>query len=485
MVIDIKNIAERIQTKASIIAENASIENLVFDSRIKTKAALFFAVKGTQTDGHQYIDKAIENGAIAIVCEKIPENKRKDISYLEVENSAEALAKVADYFYGNASENVKLIGITGTNGKTTSASLLFELHKKLGYKCGLISTIKYIIHDKEYPATRTTPDAIQINKLLAEMVEEGCEYCFMEVSSHAIVQHRIDALHFTAAVFTNITQDHFDYHQNFQNYINAKKAFFDMLPKNAFALSNADDRNGKIMLQNCDAKKYYYGLRQFADFQGKVMDSSINGLILKLNGLEIHSPLIGNFNAYNLTLVYAVAILLGHEKEEVLRILSGLGTVRGRFETILSEDNIMGIIDYAHTPDALENVLTSINDIRTHNETLITVVGAGGNRDKTKRPLMGKIASELSDKVVFCSDNPRNEDPESILDDVIEGVEADKKARYLRISDRKEAIRTAVMLAKPKDIILIAGKGHETYQEIKGVKHEFDDKKILIQMLKK
>lgn len=482
---DIINIAKELQVDASIVAENAVIENLVFDSRIKTQAALFFAIKGLQTDGHQFIDKAIANGAIAIVCEKIPDNKKEGISYLQVENTAKALAKTAHYFYDKASENIKLVGITGTNGKTTSASLLFELHKKLGYKCGLISTIKYIIHDKEYPASHTTPDAIQINKLLAEMVEEGCEYCFMEVSSHAIVQHRIDYLHFTAAVFTNITQDHFDYHQNFQNYINAKKTFFDMLPKNAFALSNADDRNGKIMLQNCDAKKYYYGIRQFADFQGKVMDSGINGLMLKLNELEMHSPLVGNFNAYNLTLVYAVASLLGHDKEEVLPILSGLGTVRGRFETILSEENIMGIIDYAHTPDALENVLTTINDIRTHNETLITVVGAGGNRDKSKRPLMGKIASELSDKVVFCSDNPRNEDPESILDDVIEGVEADRKTRYLRISDRKEAIRTAVMLAKPNDIILIAGKGHETYQEIKGVKYDFDDRKILIQMLKK
>jgi UDP-N-acetylmuramoyl-L-alanyl-D-glutamate--2,6-diaminopimelate ligase len=482
---DIKNIAKELQVDASIIAKNAVIENLVFDSRIKTNAALFFAIKGLQTDGHQFIDKAIANGAIAIMCEKIPNTKKEGISYLQVENTAKALAKAAHFFYGNASENLKLIGITGTNGKTTSASLLFELHKKLGYKCGLISTIKYIIHDKEYPASHTTPDAIQINKLLAEMVEEGCEYCFMEVSSHAIVQHRIDYLHFTAAVFTNITQDHFDYHQNFQNYINAKKTFFDMLTKNAFALSNADDRNGKIMLQNCDAKKYYYGIRQFADFQGKVMDSDINGLMLKLNEVEMHSPLVGNFNAYNLTLVYAVASLLGHDKEEVLPILSGLGTVRGRFETILSDENIMGIIDYAHTPDALENVLTTINDIRTHNETLITVVGAGGNRDKSKRPLMGKIASELSDKVVFCSDNPRNEDPESILDDVIEGVEADRKTRYLRISDRKEAIRTAVMLAKPNDIILIAGKGHETYQEIKGVKYDFDDRKILIQMLKK
>jgi len=482
---DIKNIAKELKVDASIVAENAIIENLVFDSRIKTNAALFFAIKGLQTDGHRFIDKAIANGAIAIVCEKIPDTKKDRISYLQVENTAKALAKAAHYFYNKASENIKLIGITGTNGKTTSASLLFELHKKLGYKCGLISTIKYIIHDKEYPASHTTPDAIQINKLLAEMVEEGCEYCFMEVSSHAIVQHRIDYLHFTAAVFTNITQDHFDYHQNFQNYINAKKTFFDMLPKNAFALSNADDRNGKIMLQNCNAKKYYYGIRQFADFHGKVMDSGINGLMLKLNEVEMHSPLVGNFNAYNLTLVYAVASLLGHEKEEILPILSGLGTVRGRFETILSEDNIMGIIDYAHTPDALENVLTTINDIRTHNETLITVVGAGGNRDKSKRPLMGKIASELSDKVVFCSDNPRNEDPESILDDLIEGVEANRKTRYLRISDRKEAIRTAVMLAKPKDIILIAGKGHETYQEIKGVKYDFDDRKILIQMLKK
>ena len=482
---NIKNIAKELQVNVSIVAENAVIENLVFDSRIKTNAALFFAIKGLQTDGHQFIDKAIANGAIAIVCEKIPDTKKEGISYLQVENTAKALAKAANCFYGNASENIKLVGITGTNGKTTSASLLFELHKKLGYKCGLISTIKYIIHDKEYPASHTTPDAIQINKLLAEMVEEGCEYCFMEVSSHAIVQHRIDYLHFTAAVFTNITQDHFDYHQNFQNYINAKKTFFDMLPKNAFALSNADDRNGKIMLQNCDAKKYYYGIRQFVDFQGKVMDSDINGLMLKINEVEMHSPLVGNFNAYNLTLVYAVASLLGHDKEEVLPILSGLGTVRGRFETILSEENIMGIIDYAHTPDALENVLTTINDIRTHNETLITVVGAGGNRDKSKRPLMGKIASELSDKVVFCSDNPRNEDPESILDDVIEGVEADRKSRYLRISDRKEAIRTAVMLAKPNDIILIAGKGHETYQEIKGVKYDFDDRKILIQMLKK
>jgi len=463
---------------------NLDISSLEFDSRKVESRALFFAINGTLTDGHKFIDKAIEKGAIAIACEKIPNNPSKDIVFIQFADTAAVLGHCVSVFYDNPSENINLIGITGTNGKTTTASLLYELHERLGYKTGLISTVKNIIHKRDVVATHTTPDVININKLLQEMVEDGCEYCFMEVSSHAIDQKRISGLRFVAGVFTNITQDHFDYHKTFQNYINTKKEFFDNLPKEAFALSNADDRNGKIMLQNTKAKKHYYGINTLADFHTKIVENAISGLHLITNGREIWSRLIGKFNAYNITSVFATSVLLGHSEEEVLTELTALGNVKGRFDYFVNDNNIMAIVDYAHTPDALQNVLSTINEIRTHNEKLITVVGAGGDRDKSKRAIMGKVATELSDKIIFCSDNPRTEDPELIIDDIVAGVEVDKKNKFLRITDRKEAIKTAVMLAEKGDIILVSGKGHETYQEIKGVKHDFDDKRILIEMLK-
>jgi UDP-N-acetylmuramoyl-L-alanyl-D-glutamate--2,6-diaminopimelate ligase len=458
--------------------------HLAFDSKKVQKGSAFVAIKGTQMDGHQYIDQAIASGAIAIICEKFPSKINPEITYIEVKNTGIALGILASNFFDNPSKKIKLIGITGTNGKTTTATLLYQLFTHLGYQCGLISTIACQIGQTVLPSTHTTPDAIRINELLTEMVQAGCEYVFMEVSSHAIDQGRIAGLLFTGGVFTNLTHDHLDYHLTFKAYLEAKKHFFDDLPSSAFALSNADDRNGKIMLQNCKAKKSFYGLKNMADFKAKVFENQMEGMQIKIDGNELYSPLSGEFNSYNLLAIYGTAILLGQSKMEVLTGLSMLKGAEGRFDIIRSKNNITAIVDYAHTPDALENVLNTLNSLRTHNEQLITITGAGGDRDKSKRPIMAGIASRLSTKVILTSDNPRTEDPEKILLDMQQGIDASKKARTLVITNRKEAIKTAWNLAQPGDMILIAGKGHEKYQEINGVRHHFDDKEIIEELMK-
>jgi len=458
---------------------NIEIRQPHFDSRKIEKGDLFIAQIGTQSDGHDFISMAIEKGAKAILCERLPKDIVTDISYLKVENTSKALSSIAHNYYNCPSDHLKLVGVTGTNGKTTIASLLYELFKKLGYKVGLLSTVTNFIDTKEVKATHTTPDAIQISKLLSEMVEEGCEYCFMEVSSHAVDQHRTGALNFKGGIFTNLTHDHLDYHKTFDAYLRAKKGFFDQLDKGSFAITNADDKNGKIILQNTKAHKFTYSTRAFADFRCQILEKHFNGMLLEMDNTELWTNFIGDFNAHNLLAVYSTARLLDQSKEEVLKTMSELKSVAGRFESIISPNGIMAIVDYAHTPDALKNVLLTIDQLRTRNETVITVVGAGGDRDKTKRPLMGKVSAEYSDKVIFTSDNPRSENPDTIITEMREGVTADNLRKVLAISDRKEAIRTAVMLAKKDDIILIAGKGHEDYQEIKGVKHHFDDKEII------
>ena len=455
---------------------------IAFDSRKVTKGCLFVAVPGTQTDGHQFIDKAIKDGAKAIVCMDLPDVLQPDITFVKVQDSSIALGHIAANFYNNPSEKLKLVGITGTNGKTTTATLLYNLFTSLGYKTGLISTIQTKIHSNTIEATHTTPDALQLNKLLNQMVEEGCDFVFMEVSSHAIDQNRIAGLQFAGGVFTNITHDHLDYHETFRNYLNAKKKFFDELPSSAFALSNIDDKNGKVMFQNTKATKASYGLKNMAEFKGRVIENHLTGLQMTMNGKEVYALLPGDFNAYNLMAVYGTAILLEMDEEEVLTTVSSLQGAEGRFNIIRSNTGITGVIDYAHTPDALENVLKTINGLRTHNEHLITVIGAGGDRDKTKRPLMGKVASLLSNTVILTSDNPRSEDPDQILADIREGIDPAKTNKTMVISDRREAIKIAVNLARPGDLIVIAGKGHEKYQEIKGVKYPFDDKQILIEL---
>ena len=455
------------------------VSGLHLDSREVTKGALFFAVPGTRVDGHRFIDQAIQNGAAAIVCSQLPENLKEKVTYVQVEDPALAVGIVASGYYDNPTEKLQLVGVTGTNGKTTIATLLYQLFTGLGYKTGLLSTIKYFIGSKEVPATHTTPDAISLNRLLADMAEAGCDYAFMEVSSHAVDQKRIAGLNFRGAIFTNLTHDHLDYHKTFREYLTAKKKLFDGLSKDAFALSNIDDKNGRVMLQNTKALKKTYSLRAMADFKGKVIESSLEGLHLQINRQEFYSLLTGEFNAYNLLAIYGTAMLLEQENDAVLTILSSLGAVEGRFQVIKSQSGITGIIDYAHTPDALENVLKTINSIRTGNETLITVVGAGGDRDKTKRPEMAHIASVLSNKVILTSDNPRSEEPEQIIKDMQEGVDPAKHGTTLAITNREEAIKTAVMLAHEGDIILVAGKGHEKYQEIKGVRHPFDDMEIM------
>ncbi len=455
------------------------VSDITSDSRQVTAGSMFIAVKGTQVDGHNYISSATGKGAIAVICETFPETINPQLTYVRVQNAAIALGHIASNFYENPSEKLKLVGITGTNGKTTTVTLLYNLFKNLGYKTGLLSTILNKVHQTVIPSTHTTPDAISLNKLLARMVNEGCDYAFMEVSSHAIHQHRIAGLNFAGAVFTNLTHDHLDYHKTFKEYLNAKKKFFDDLSSGAFALVNSDDKNGSIMLQNTKAAKYTYGLKTLADFKAKVLESRFDGMLLTIDGHQLYTLLAGEFNAYNLLAVYAVAKLLGQHPDEVLTQLSTLKGADGRFELIRSKNNITAIVDYAHTPDALENVLKTIQNIRTGNEQLITVVGAGGNRDKEKRPKMARIASLLSNKVILTSDNPRNENPATIIEEMKQGIDIAKKQFMLAIENREEAIRTAVMLAQPGDIILIAGKGHETYQEINGVKHPFDDKKII------
>jgi len=458
---------------------NVAISSVTFDSRKVKKDSLFIATRGTASDGHHYIEVAIENGAVAVVCEDLPETLNENITYVKVLDSSASLGYIACNFYDNPSEKLKLVGITGTNGKTTTVTLLFNLFRGLGYNVGLLSTVENKINTAVIPSTHTTPDALALNELLAKMVEAGCQYAFMEVSSHAIVQHRITGLKFTGAAFSNITHDHLDYHKTFEEYIKAKKMFFDNLQDDAFALTNKDDRNGSVMLQNTKAKKYSYGLKSIADFKCRVVENHLNGLLLSIDNQEVWVKLIGSFNAYNVLVVYSIALLLKQDKVQVLTTLSNLNSVEGRFQYIKSKNGIVAIVDYAHTPDALKNVLETIKDIRTGNEQVITLVGCGGDRDAAKRPIMAQIACEYSNKVILTSDNPRSEDPEDILNQMQAGISPVEMKKTLRISDRKEAIRTAVAFAKEGDIILIAGKGHEKYQEIKGVKHPFDDFEIV------
>ena len=466
------------------VVGNTSVDvlGIAFDSRKVTKGFCFVAQKGTQVDGHKFIGKVSEQGAVVVICEKLPNELKEEVTYVVVENSAEALGVLASNFYENPSQNLKLVGVTGTNGKTTTVTLLHQLFTKLGQKVGLISTVVNKVGQEEIPSTHTTPDAIQLNELLLEMVNEGCECCFMEVSSHAVVQHRVAGLHFEGGVFTNITHEHLDFHKTFKEYIAAKRAFFNRLGKASFALSNKDDRNGEVMLQETVAKKHYYALKTVADFKTKVIESNFDGLSLKLDEQEFWSPFIGFFNAYNLTAVYGTAVLLGEEKFEVLTVLSTLNSVSGRFQHI-KINGVTGIVDYAHSPDALENVLTTIKNIRTGNEEVIVVVGCGGDRDKTKRPMMAEIACKWSDRVILTSDNPRTENPETIINEMKVGVDPTSRRKVLSITNRKEAIRTAISLAQPNDILLVAGKGHETYQEVNGVRSHFDDMEILIEGL--
>ena len=479
----LKEIIYKVAIEAVKGSTDISVHKIDFDSRNIGANDVFVAIRGTISDGHDYIGKATTLGAVAIICETFPEVLLNGITYIQVKDSNKALAYMAANYFGNPSQNLKLVGITGTNGKTTIASLLFQLFKKAGFKVGLLSTVKIMVDDVEYKATHTTPDSITINHYLKEMIDTGVEYCFMEVSSHGIHQKRTEALHFAGGVFTNLSHDHLDYHPTFAEYRDVKKSFFDNLPKTAFVLSNIDDKNGLVMLQNTAAKKRTYALKSYADYKAQILENQLSGLLLKINGNEVWVKLIGTFNAYNLLAIYGTSIELGLESLEVLRLLSDLESVSGRFQFIVSNANITAIVDYAHTPDALENVLKTINDIRTKNEQLITVVGCGGNRDKAKRPIMAGIATELSDKVILTSDNPRNEDPEVILSEMEQGVAPQNYKKSLSISDRKQAIKTACQLAQPNDIILIAGKGHETYQEIQGVRHDFDDMKTVIELL--
>lgn len=458
---------------------NVAISSVTFDSRKVKKDSLFIATRGTASDGHHYIEVAIEAGAVAIVCEDLPETLKENVTYVKVLDSSASLGYIACNFYDNPSEKLKLVGITGTNGKTTTVTLLFNLFRGLGYNVGLLSTVENKINATVIPSTHTTPDALALNELLAKMVEAGCQYAFMEVSSHAIVQHRITGLKFTGAAFSNITHDHLDYHKTFEEYIRAKKMFFDHLQDDAFALTNKDDRNGSVMLQNTKAKKYSYGLKSIADFKCRVVENHLNGLLLSIDNQEVWVKLIGSFNAYNVLVVYSIALLLKQDKVQVLTTLSNLNSVEGRFQYIKSKNGIVAIVDYAHTPDALKNVLETIKDIRTGNEQVFTLVGCGGDRDSAKRPIMAQIACEYSNKVILTSDNPRSENPEDILNQMQAGISPVEMKKTLRISDRKEAIRTAVAFGKEGDIILIAGKGHEKYQEIKGVKHPFDDFEIV------
>lgn len=461
-----------------------SVNELHFDSRKVALNDLFVAIKGVSVDGHNFIEKAVNQGALVVVCEVFPENQINGVTYVKVLDTQKALAIMASNWYGNPSENLQLVGVTGTNGKTTVTSLLFQLFKNAGYKVGLISTVKVCIDNEEIPATHTTPDALQLQKHLAQMVNVGVTYCFMEVSSHGIHQKRTEGLQFAGGVFTNLSHDHLDYHKTFKEYRDVKKTFFDNLPKTAFALTNADDKNGKIMLQNTKAKQVAYALKNYADYKVNILETSFEGMLLKVNNQEFWTKLIGDFNASNLAAVYAVAELLGLEQLETLQLISNLESVTGRFQYTISSQKITAIVDFAHTPDALKNVLETINNIRSKNETLITVVGCGGDRDKSKRPKMGAIAAQLSDKVVFTSDNPRFEEPSAILKDIEAGVEGQYFKKTLTIENREQAIKTAVSMAQPNDIILVAGKGHENYQDIKGVKTAFNDMEVVQQYLK-
>lgn len=480
----LKDILYKVTIEAVHGSTDLSVEKIEFDSRKVSNNDVFVAIKGSLSDGHQFIDKAISLGASVVVCEDLPATLLENITYVKVQNSNQALSFLAANYYNNPSQKLKLIGITGTNGKTTIASLLYQMFKKAGYKVGLLSTVKIMVDETEYKATHTTPDSLTINQYLDEMVEVGCEFCFMEVSSHGIHQKRTESLHFEGGVFTNLSHDHLDYHDTFAEYRDVKKSFFDNLPKTAFAITNVDDKNGVVMLQNTVARKRTYALKTYADFKAQVLENQLSGLVLKINNDEVWTKLIGSFNAYNLLAIYGVALELGLESNEALRLLSELESVSGRFQFIISESKITAIVDYAHTPDALENVLKTIEDIRTKNEQLLTIVGCGGDRDKTKRPIMANIAASLSDKAIFTADNPRTENPQTIIEEMEAGVEGQNFKKTISILDRKQAIKTACQMANPGDIILIAGKGHETYQEINGVRHDFDDMQIVQELLK-
>lgn len=478
--VSVQDILYTVRIRSVEGSTDREVKDIQLDSRKVSKGSLFVAVKGVATDGHAFIAKAEALGAAVIVCETLPETRNPDLLYVQVENSAEAAGIMAHRFYGQPSRQLKLVGVTGTNGKTTIATLLYKLFVSLGYDCGLISTVENRIREEVIPATHTTPDAVSLNALLRQMADAGCTHVFMENSSHAIHQHRSTALHFTGALFSNITHDHLDYHKTFDEYIRVKKAFFDQLTPDAFAISNLDDKRGTVMLQNCAARKFYYSLKSAAEFKGKILENGLTGLMMTINDQEVHFRLIGEFNAYNLLAVYGAAIELGEDKQEVLRCLSILTGAEGRFDYLISaRERVMAIVDYAHTPDALLNVLATIKKLRKGDENVITVVGCGGDRDKTKRPVMAEVAVEYSNKVILTSDNPRTEDPEAIIRDMEAGLGVTGKRKAISITDRKEAIKTAISLAGPEDIILIAGKGHEKYQEINGVRHHFDDKEIV------
>ncbi len=462
---------------------NVMVNAIAFDSRKVGLDDVFVAIKGTVTDGHKFIEQVVAAGAKAIICEELPSAMVNGVVYVEVDNGNKALAIMASNYYGNPSKNLKLIGITGTNGKTTISSLLYQLFKKAGFKVGLISTIKIMVDDNVYTTSHTTPDALTINYHMHLMNEVGVEYCFMEVSSHGIHQKRTEGLVFAGAIFTNLSHDHLDYHKTFAEYRDTKKILFDKLPKSAFALTNIDDKNGLVMLQNTKARKFTYALKSYADYRAQILENQFNGQLLKIDGDEVWSRLIGDFNAYNMLAIYATADLLGLEKLEILRLLSELENVDGRFQYFISKEKITAIVDYAHTPDALKNVLITINALRTGNEKVITVVGCGGDRDKSKRPVMGHIATELSNQAIFTSDNPRTESPAQIIEDMEAGVEAQNVRKVLAIENREQAIKTACQLAEASDIILIAGKGHETYQETNGVRVDFDDYKKVKELL--
>lgn len=482
-----KNLSQVLSSVQIISATGQTDKNITgveSDSRKISEGKMFVAVPGVTTDGHKYIPDVIKAGATAIVCEQLPETLEDGVTYIQVENSASALGFIASEWYDNPSKKMKLVGVTGTNGKTTTATLLYELARKLGYKAGLFSTVCNYIDGKPVPATQTTPDQITLNRLMSEMVEEGCEYVFMEVSSHAADQHRIDGLHFAGAIFSNLTRDHLDYHKTVDAYLKAKKRFFDILPASAFALVNADDKAGAVMLQNTAASKHTYSLRTEADFRCSIIENRLNGMLLKIDGHEVETMFTGKFNAYNLLAVYGAMRLLGFDEEELLVKMSLLVPVAGRFQTFESPLGYTAIVDYAHTPDALVNVLSTVREVVGPDRHIITVVGAGGNRDKGKRPIMAKEAAKWSDKLVLTSDNPRFEDPNDILNDMAAGLDAADRAHTLRITDRKEAIRTATQLARKGDVIVIAGKGHENYQEICGVKHHFDDKEVVLEIFK-
>ena len=479
----LRQILDKVKILEIVGKLETEISEIIFDSRKVIENSLYIAIKGTLADGHQYISSAIEKGAKGIVCEVLPEQKEEGITYIKVENSSDVLGLLASNFYGNPSKDLILIGVTGTNGKTSISTLLFDVFQKMGYLSALISTVEYRIGSEVFPSTHTTPDIITLNRILSKAVEQGCQYAFMEVSSHGIHQGRIDGLNFRIAGFTNITHDHLDYHKTFLEYLNTKKRFFDELPQTAVAITNIDDKNGLVMLQNTKAKKKTYAVKTLADYHGKLLELDFNGMLLDFNGKEFWTTLTGKFNVYNLLLVFAIARELGFEENEILTTISKLKRVNGRFEVLKSQGGIIFVVDYAHTPDALENILDSINEIRTKNERLITIFGCGGDRDREKRPEMGKVATRKSTLAIITSDNPRTEEPMQIIKEIEAGVESQNFSKYITIPDRQEAIKMAVKFAESKDIVLVAGKGHETYQEINGVKHHFDDKETILELV--